>query len=129
MNFLSFFKKSFYLFCLFAILFTFLSLFDLLGAGARSAWAGLVISFFNSIAGAAILSWGIERPDKEFYGAFFGGMIVRFALIFLGLYVLIKVFLFNETVLVISLVLTYFFYLGLEIWIVNKYAALRGKGA
>ncbi|MEJ2637442.1 MAG: hypothetical protein P8184_19410 [Calditrichia bacterium] len=117
------------MFGLFAILFTFLSVVDLLGGEVRSAWAGLVISFFNSIAGAAILSWGIEKPDKEFYGAFFGGMIVRFALIFLALYVLIKVFSFNETVLVISLVVTYFFYLGLEIWIVNKYAAVRGKGA
>jgi len=127
MNFLAFLKKSFFLFILFAILLAFFKAINILSVGVEAAWAGLVIAFLNSVMGAAIIGWGIEKPDKQFYGAFFGGMIVRLIIIFAVLFILIKIFDFNRTVLVVSLLLTYFSFLILEIWAINQYAALRGK--
>ncbi len=127
MDFSGFFKKSFYLFLIFTILLTFLIVTGAINKGIWAAWAGLITAFLNSVAGAAIISWGYGRSEKEFYSAFFGGMIVRFALIFLVLFVLIKIAGLHQAVLVISLLLSYFSYLILELWEINKYASVRGK--
>ncbi len=127
MNFREFFKKSFYLFVFYAILLTFLTLFNVLSGNVWAAWLGLIIAFLNSIGGAASISWGYEKSEKEFYGAFFGGMLLRFILIFIILFILIKLFRFNQIVLIISLLFTYFSFLVLEIWGINQYAAIKGK--
>lgn len=127
MKFADFLKKSFYLLAFFAILLAFLTLGNVLEQHVTAAWAGLAISFVNFLLGVAIISWGIDRPDKQFYSAFFGGMILRLALIFTVLFILIQFVGMHEQVLVVSLLLTYFSFLVLEIWDVNKFAAMRGK--
>ena len=91
------------------------------------AWFGLGIAFVNFVIGVAIISWGFEKPDKIFYSAFFGGMLVRFVLIFLILFILIKYFNFDRLILVGSLLVAYFAFLGFEIWNIWKFSILRGK--
>ncbi len=125
MKFSIFFKKSFYLFVFFAILLAFLTGLNLLKTTGWAAWSGLIISFLNALAGGAIISWGFGKPNKQFYGSFFGGIIGRFIIMFLALFILIKFFDLDETVLVISLLLTYFSFLMLEIWTINKLATLK----
>ncbi len=126
-NFFDFFKKSFLLFLIFTILLTFLKRTPVLAGTGWASWAGLFIAFANALVGFAIISWGLEKKDKQFYGAFFGGMLVRFVVIFLILFLLIKFFDFHEVVLAVSLLVFYFSFLILEIWSINKLAALRGN--
>ena len=127
MKFKRFFRKSFYLFTIFTILFAILTLSNTLKGVTLSAWAGLMIAFLNSLGGVGIICWGSEKSDKQFYGAFFGGMIGRFALIFIILFILIKYFAFNQAVLIVSLILTYFSFLILEIWVLSQLSVLKGK--
>jgi uncharacterized membrane protein len=122
MHYTQFLKKGFYLFTIFAIFLTFLNLSSIVQEGIGAAWAGLIISFFNFLVGAGIISWGIGKKDSQFYGAFFGGMLFRFLIIFLVLLLLVKKFNLHQLALVISLLLTYFGFLFLEIWILNKYS-------
>ncbi len=122
MHYTYFLKKGFYLFTIFAIFLTFLDLSNIIQEGVGSAWAGLFISFFNFLLGAGIITWGIGKKDNQFYGAFFGGMLFRFLIIFLVLLLLVKKYNVHQLVLVISLLLTYFAFLFLEIWILNKYS-------
>ncbi|MFZ0389644.1 MAG: hypothetical protein WAN36_04220 [Calditrichia bacterium] len=90
-------------------------------------WAGLIIAFFNALAGAAVIRWGFNKPDKQFYGAFFGGMIIRFILMFLALFILVLKFEYRQIWLIASLMVAYFCFLILEVWEINKLAAFKGK--
>ncbi len=127
MSFGYFFKKSFLLFALYAILLAFLLQFLEISSMGLALGAGLVISFLNSVAGFATISYGFGKPDKTFYGFFFGGMLIRFLLMFFILFLLIKGFQMAITPLVISLLITYFSFLILEIWSVHKLAGLKGN--
>ncbi|GAB4368631.1 MAG: hypothetical protein Kow0042_09920 [Calditrichia bacterium] len=84
---------------------------------------GLV--FINFLAGGLILSWAFQKPDKIFYGYYFGGMIGRFVFIFACLFIFIKYLNFNKMVLMISLIVFYFSFLVIEIWSIVQFTARR----
>jgi hypothetical protein len=126
-RFIYFFKKGFYLFAIFAIFLTFLDYIGIIQKGTIAAWIGLGISFVNFLAGAGIISWGIEKKESQFYGAFFGGMLFRFLIIFMVLLLLIKKFNMHQLALVISLLSTYFGFLFLEIWILNEFSGIKER--
>lgn len=127
MKFTIFFKNSFYLFAVFAIFLTFLTLAGWLNQGVIAAWVGLLLALFNFLIGAAILAWGAGKTDRDFYGAFFGGMILRFILIFVLLWFLITNLQFNSLILAGSLLISYFGFLFLEIWLIHKYSVTRSS--
>jgi len=127
MSFLFFLKKSFFLFMGFIILLIILSIINDSRFGVLEAWAGFLIAFGNFLACSAILSWGFNRSDKQFYASFFGGMVLRFIVMFLALFILIKCFKFEQIVLVVSLLFTYFCFLIIEVWCISQFAALRGR--
>jgi hypothetical protein len=95
---------------------------------AMAAWSGLIIGFLNFLAGSASVSLGIRKSDKDFYSYFFGGMILRFALIFVVLFLLIRFFNMNKIILVSSLLTTYVGFMIIEVWLIYKFSASQGKG-
>jgi hypothetical protein len=123
----NFFKKGFLLFLFFAIFLTISALFSVSKEVVIAGWLGLGLSSLNFIAGAAILSWGATKSDKKFYSAFFGGMLSRFAILFILLFVLIKVYQIQQIALLISLLITYFSFLAIEIWIIYRSSQARGS--
>lgn len=127
MKFVIFLKNCFYLLAVFAIFLTFLMLTGLLGKEVLAAWIGLSLAMMNFLMGAAVLSWGASRSDKDFYGSFLGGMIVRFALIFFILWICIKYFQLNTLVLISSLLISYSAFLFLEIWLIHKHSLTKGS--
>ena len=127
MKFSYFFKKGLLLFSLFALFLVLISAVGIIKVSHEAAWLGLFIGFLNFLAGASIVCWGFEKPDKIFYGAFFGGMLSRFLLIFLILFIFIELAKFNQYLLVGSLMITYFGFLVLEIWHIWKFSSIRGK--
>jgi len=122
-----FFKKGFLLFLFFAIFLTFSTVFGLTEEMISAGWIGLGLSFINFMAGGAIISWGVTKSDKKFYSAFFGGMLARFAVLFALLFVCIKIYKIQQFVLLISLLITYFSFLAIEIWIIYRSALARGN--
>ena len=127
MKLVNFFKKGFLLFLFFAIFLTISALFGLSNEVVKAGWLGLGLSSLNFIAGAAILSWGATKSDKKFYGAFLGGMLSRFATLFVMLWVLIKVYQVQQIALLLSLLITYFSFLAIEIWIIYRSSQARGS--
>ncbi|OGB68963.1 MAG: hypothetical protein A2Y94_02955 [Caldithrix sp. RBG_13_44_9] len=127
MKFTIFFKNSFYLFAVFAIFLTFLTLAGWLNQGVIAAWVGLLLAWFNFLIGAAILAWGAGKTDRDFYGAFFSGMILRFILIFVLLWFLITNLQLNSLILAGSLLISYFGFLFLEIWLIHKHSVTRSS--
>ena len=126
MTFVNFFKKGFLLFLFFAIFLTISSLYGLSHEAAKAGWFGLGLSMLNFIAGVTILSWGVAKSDKQFYSAFFGGMLVRFATLFIILFILIRVYQVQQLALLISLLITYFSFLSIEIWVIYRSSQARG---
>lgn len=86
---------------------------------------GLIISYANTLIGFAIISWGYKRSFNQFLGSIYGGMIFRFLLIFGILFVLIVAFEMPALALLISLCVSYFIFIGLEIYIIHKHAELN----
>jgi F0F1-type ATP synthase assembly protein I len=86
---------------------------------------GLVISYINTLLGYAIILWGYKRSMNKFMASFYGGMIFRFLLIFVVLFVLIVAFEIPIIALIVSLGISYFIFLGLEIYIIHKYSDLK----
>jgi hypothetical protein len=120
MHFKNFLKKGFLLFLFFAIFLIFLQLNGQHTHDLLAAWAGIIISLVNFLIGSAIIAWGAPKSDKRFYSVFFVGMLIRFALIFIVLFILIKFFHFPQLFLAGSLLVSYFAFMGLEIWVVYK---------
>ncbi len=97
----------------------------------RALWRplslGILLGYLNTLIGFALIAWGYPRSQNAFLGAVFGGMIFRFLLLFLLLFILITAVQIEMIPLIISLLLTYFVYLGIEIWFVNKNTASGDK--
>jgi len=127
MQFTDFLKKGFLLFFFFAIFLFFLQLIGQLASGTLAAWAGILISLLNFLIGSAIIAWGARKSDKKFYSMFFMGMLIRFALIFIVLFILIKIFQLPQLFLAGSLLVSYFGFMGLEVWIVYKSEQQKGS--
>jgi hypothetical protein len=62
-----------------------------------------------------------------FYSAFFGGMLVRFSIMLIILLMLFKYSELNRVNLILSLLVTYFSFLALEIWILHRASLRRGN--
>lgn len=90
---------------------------DKIGAGI-----GLIISYANTLIGFAIISWGYKRSFNKFLASIYGGMIFRFLLIFAVLFVLIVALEIPMIALIVSLGISYFIFLGLEIYIIHTYS-------
>ncbi|NOX36167.1 MAG: hypothetical protein GXO78_01400 [Calditrichaeota bacterium] len=86
----------------------------------RPVSVGIALGYLNTLVGYAFLAWGYSRSQNAFMGAVFGGMIFRFLLLFSLLFILITAVQIEMIPLIISLLLTYFVYLAIEIWFVNK---------
>ena len=93
---------------------------DRIGAGI-----GFLISYLNALAGFAIISRGYRQSLNKFMAYFYGGMILRFLLIFGTLFILIVGFEIPIVALLLSLCVSYFIFLGLEIYIIYKNAELN----
>ena len=97
---------------------------------SQAVATGIGLAYLNAILGYAIISWGFEKPPRQFMVSFFGGMIFRFLLIFLTLFVLIRALKMLMVPLTASLVTAYFAFLCLEVmvvyWNANKNEAQRG---
>ena len=89
-----------------------------------AAGVGLLISYINALIGFAILRWSYKKSMNEFMGSFYGGMIFRFLLIFAALFILIIGFDMPQISLIISLCMSYFTFLGLEVFIIHRYSEL-----
>ncbi len=126
MKFFNFFKKSFLLLATFAIFLTFLMTAGFLKEAVTEAWIGLAISYLNFLGGTVVIVWGINKSDKQFYTAYFGGMFIRFSVMFILLFILLKYFHLGQLSLILSLLITYFSFLALEIWIINQ--SMQSKG-
>jgi hypothetical protein len=126
MNLVNFFKKGFLLFLFFAIFLTISTLFGMSHEAVKAGWFGLGLAVLNFVAGVTILSWGATKSDRKFYSVFLGGMLARFAMLFILLFVLIKIFQVQQIVLLISLLITYFSFLAIEIWIIYQSSQTRG---
>jgi hypothetical protein len=126
MLFTNFLKKGFLLFFFFAIFLFFLQLIGQFKSDFLAAWTGIIISLINFLIGSAIIAWGTPKSDKRFYSMFFIGMLLRFALIFIALFILIKIVHLSQLFLAGSLLISYFGFMGLEVWIVYKSDQQKG---
>gem|GEM_PF-5978767 len=91
-----------------------------LGSARRTIYSGVAISFGNALIGYAAISWGFHRSQHKFLASVYGSMIFRFLLIFSLLFILIGAFNLDAVQLVSSLMITYFLFLGLEIFQLHK---------
>ena len=126
MNFLFFLKKSFYLLGLMAIFSLAMLTKGFLSGYHNSIFTGFIIATLNFWGGVAIISWGFEKSEKEFFTAFIGGMFVRFALMFAAIFASLKIFNLDQVALIVTLIVSYFLYIAIEIWGILKISALRG---
>lgn len=94
----------------------------------RAVWVGVAISYANTLIGFAIINWGFRQSQQVFFASLYGGIIFRFLLIFVLLFILIGALNMNRVALVASLVATYFLFLGLEIFQIHKFSDMeRGQ--
>lgn len=122
-----FLKKGFYLFTILAIFLTIFSLCGMLPYGTIAAWIGLLIGYLNFIGGTTAISSAISKPDKQFLGIIFGGMIIRFVLIFAILFILIEILELDKITMIAALFISYLGFLVLEIWQIHQFALSRGN--
>jgi hypothetical protein len=86
---------------------------------------GLSIAYVNSLAGLLFICWGYNKSQNKFLGAVYASIIFRFLLIFSLLFILIGVLNFEALVLILTLCISYFSFMGLEIYVVNKNANIE----
>lgn len=83
---------------------------------------GIAIGYINSLIAFGWTAWGFTKSHRHFFIAVFGSIIFRFLLIFALLFVLIWALKLSKVALIFSLVVTYFLFLGLEIWQIYLHA-------
>jgi hypothetical protein len=81
---------------------------------------GAGISLINVLIGYFLIQYSIDKPNKVFFKAVIGGLVIRLFFIGIVLICLVKVFKINILGLVISLFFYYFLFLVLEIMYLNK---------
>lgn len=88
----------------------------------RAIALGVAIAYGNALLGFVLLNWGIKQSQHIFFLSIYGGIILRFLLIFSLLFILIGALQLNQVALVLSLIATYFLFLALEIYQVYKFS-------
>ncbi|GAB4329764.1 MAG: hypothetical protein Kow0037_04980 [Calditrichia bacterium] len=126
MSFSLFLKKSGYVLGAMILLLLIATVANLFSFPLAPVWVALGIAYLNFIIGVAVLAWGFGKEDKQFYGAFFGGMLFRFVLMFAVLWLLIKLFHYPMFVLILALIFFYFSFLVVEILGIVQSSSLRG---
>lgn len=127
MNFLRFFRWAVFLFLFFGVFIYFLLKWLSLPNMETAIWTGLLISFGNGLAGFALIAIGMRLTHSQFMVIVFGGMFFRILLIFSLLFILIRAFEMNYVALLISLLVTYFSFMVLEIIYLHKFSEKMGK--
>lgn len=127
MSFWDFFKKSLLLLAGCAVI-GYFAWQNLETEEARKAmFIGAAIGYGNSLIGFAIIRWGFNRSQRDFFLSVFGGMIFRFLLIFALLFILMGSLRASIFTLLASLMFVYFVFLGLEIFQVHRFSDLKRK--
>jgi len=85
----------------------------------KSILIGDFLAFLNFILGLMFVSWGINRPNKEFLASLFGGLLIRLSLLLILLTSTLIFLEINEIVFIFSLLFFYFLYVTIEIFYLN----------
>ena len=85
----------------------------------KSILIGDFLAFLNFIIGLLFVSWGLNRPNKEFLASVFGGLLIRLSLLLILLTSTLIFLEINEISFIFSILFFYFFYLIIEIIYLN----------
>lgn len=85
----------------------------------KSILIGNFLAFLNYILGLMFVSWGINRPNKQFLASLFGGLLIRLSLLLILLTSTLIFLEINEIVFIFSLLFFYFLYVTIEIFYLN----------
>ena len=85
----------------------------------KSILIGDFLAFLNFILGLMFVSWGINRPNKQFLASLFGGLLIRLSLLLILLTSTLIFLEINEIVFIFSLLFFYFLYVTIEIFYLN----------
>jgi hypothetical protein len=81
---------------------------------------GSLISLVSVFIGYGLIVYSIKKPNKVFFKAVLGGMVVRMFFIAVAIVCLIKIFNVNMYGLITSLFFYYFLFLILEVLFLNR---------
>ena len=81
----------------------------------KSILIGDFLAFLNFIIGLLFVSWGLNRPNKEFLASLFGGLLIRLSLLLILLTTTLIFLEINEISFIFSTLFFYFFYVIIEI--------------
>ncbi len=85
----------------------------------KSILIGDFLAFLNFILGLLFVSWGLNRPNKEFLASLFGGLLIRLSLLLILLTSTLIFLEINEISFIFSILFFYFFYVIIEISYLN----------
>ncbi len=85
----------------------------------KSILIGDFLAFLNFVLGLMFVTWGINRPNKEFLASLFGGLLIRLSLLLILLTSTLIFLEINEISFIFSLLFFYFFYVIIEIIYLN----------
>lgn len=85
----------------------------------KSILIGNFLACLNFILGLMFVSWGINRPNKQFLASLFGGLLIRLSLLLILLTSTLIFLEINEIVFIFSLLFFYFLYVTIEIFYLN----------
>jgi len=85
----------------------------------KSILIGDFLAFLNFILGFLFVSWGLNRPNKEFLASLFGGLLIRLSLLLILLTSTLFFLEINEISFIFSILFFYFFYVIIEIIYLN----------
>ena len=85
----------------------------------KSILIGDFLAFLNFIIGLLFVSWGLNRPNKEFLASLFGGLLIRLSLLLILLTSTLIFLEINEISFIFSTLFFYFFYVIIEIIYLN----------
>ncbi len=85
----------------------------------KSILIGDFLAFLNFILGLLFVSWGLNRPNKEFLASLFGGLLIRLSLLLILLTSTLIFLEINEISFIFSILFFYFFYVIIEIIYLN----------
>jgi hypothetical protein len=85
----------------------------------KSIFIGNFLGFLNFILGMMFVTWGINRPYKQFLTSLFGGLLIRLSLLLVLLTSTLIFLEINEISFIFSILFFYFFYVIIEIIYLN----------
>jgi hypothetical protein len=85
----------------------------------KSILIGDFLAFLNFILGLLFVSWGLNRPNKEFLASLFGGLLIRLSLLLILLTSTLIFLEINEISFIFAILFFYFFYVIIEIIYLN----------